>query len=461
VGLIISGLSAGLVFLAAMPGRASMLRTVDYAYIYAGYKFSVSEVTRQFVVASGPVYLAASAAGFWLYIRKADETARLRALNLAAMSVVGTLVWLLSVRYDLYFDKTLVFGCFICVGASLLLVRLRDGYGRIPAVLAAVLLVLNLAVAVGGLGELGGRDWMRAAFAVPKQPLCRHDIGRLGELVERLRGLTADHDGGVLIAASSMVLDADTVRRAEYRFYGREVARLNIDLTNFLDRPEGCPVRALDADVLVTALPVQIHLAPDEQMSLEFLLNEIEGGGSPLARDYTLVDGPTDLIPGPKFHMKLKTYRRVRPTTVPAALDFIERCCRFMKHPAQNEVLWYRSSLSGRVDAASDGTSGEGWRLTLTPARDGSPVSAALLKPLPPGGSIVLSAAYSPMAGSIRSTLLDYSSCRAGIVNELKAVKAGQGVLKLSNNTGRACIPVVEFAGLAAGRQAVFNAAIR
>lgn len=315
------GLAAGATLLAlALVDRDFLARilTSDYQALYASYMRSPGEMLRWVAAGYGGVALLGAAAGLVLGGR-GRAIRHEAALFVALFGGLALLVWLLYVRqpgphYTLHFTPPVVLG----LAALGWLLRRRAGRrlrSLAPGVLAA-LLVANLLAALAPPPAVGPARPLLAAGAAP---LRRADYDEVARLVRTLRDLTPERQG-ILIAASSDLLNRDIVANAERTLYGEAGARLGLLDVPEIDSRDWYPLdQLLPADYVVIVEPFQHHLPAERQEVIRAVV-ELFAAGDGLARDFAPLPDRFTLAGGATVTIQ----RRARPTSLATALETLQ-----------------------------------------------------------------------------------------------------------------------------------------
>ncbi len=278
--------------LAALPLTGPVLRDVflrDHVFLHAPYRTTpgaVGVLWRAWMY-FGSLTLAAAGIGFALAAREA------RVRRLVLLMGLQTVVLLLS------FNLVQTFGAnhfYLVVPAllafvSLAIVRFVDAAAsprarRRRLAIAAGILALNFAmVLLPPLSTSGVRMSMpvTAVFGrVRLAPQQRTDLDAIARLDRAIAALRAERGGGsVYVLASSNVLNPEVLRNAHLALPDRsDVPDLRSAIAPgvHVDRRDGFPLDLLAADVVVTADPPQVHLAPEEQQVVLVPAAEIAAG---------------------------------------------------------------------------------------------------------------------------------------------------------------------------------------
>ncbi|HLB25799.1 MAG TPA: hypothetical protein VJM83_05685 [Nitrospirota bacterium] len=310
-------------------------------------------------------------------------------------------------RYPLNGDKALLFAPLVGLGVTLL-ISPDNARTRLPGYLVLAVLTANLALGMGALGRYRLK-YAPLLSAQPAVPMRRQDMPELRNFVCSLRELTVK--GGraepVYLISASYALNADTIKNAEYKFFGRENALLAIEKIPVVDRRDNFPVYPVYAEWIIIASPPQLQLDPEEQSSVTFPFNEFESMGA-LAHDFMPAGRPVEIEPEKKCKIKLQVFKRFRPTSISVALDYIERARKFIKHPPVYDNLWVGGDLAERRKEQ-----GEKYNLEL-----GEVVDVLLLRPVVAGEKIsgtIGPDAMRPGGGRIEFIFYDYGDVKKDV----------------------------------------------
>lgn len=265
--------------LAALPLTGPVLRDVflrDHLFLHAPYRTTpgaAGALWRSWMY-FGSITLAAAALGFAFALR--EPSIRRLALLMGSQAVVLLLSFNLVQTYGanhfyLVLPALLVF-------ESLAILRLVEAAAsprarRRRLAIAVGILALDFAVVlVPPLSTSGVRMAapVTALFGrVRLAPQRRSDLDEIARLDRTIAALRAERGGGsVYVLASSALLNPDVLRNAHLALAERSDVpdlRSAISPGVHVDRRDGFPLDLLHADVVVTADPPQLHLAPEEQ----------------------------------------------------------------------------------------------------------------------------------------------------------------------------------------------------
>jgi len=278
--------------LVALPLAGPVLHDVflrDHVFLHAPYRTTpgaAGALWRTWMY-FGSITLVAAVLGFALAVREASVR------RLALLVGLQAIVLLLS------FNLVQTFGAnhfYLVVPAllvfeSLAIVRFvaaaaSPSARRRRLALAVGILALNFAIVLlPPLSTSGAR--MTAPLTglfgrVRHAPQHRTDLDEIARLARAVAALRAERGGGsVYVLASSNVLNPDVLRNAHLALPDRsDVPDLRSAIAPgvHVDRRDGFPLDLLSADIVVTADPPQIHLAPEEQQVVLVPLAELAAG---------------------------------------------------------------------------------------------------------------------------------------------------------------------------------------
>lgn len=246
----------------------------------------------------GSVTLVLAAAGFALALR--DPASRRLAL-LIGLQAVALLISFNAVQtfganhFYLIVPALLVFASvavlrFVAAGASA-----RSRHRRLAAAIAV--LAINFAMVLVPPLSASGFRMAAPLAAVFGQVRCaperRGDLDELARLERAIAALRAERGAGsVYVLASSTVLNPDILRNAHLALPQRDDVpdlRDAIAPGAHVDRRDGFPTDLLAADIVLTAEPSQLHLAPEEQQVVLVPAAEIRARTS-IGRAFRTVD---------------------------------------------------------------------------------------------------------------------------------------------------------------------------
>lgn len=131
------------------------------------------------------------------------------------------------------------------------------------------------------------REEMRqcsALFPRAYAPLQRSDIESLHQLADTLNELVGDSEKQVYTLASGSHLNASILDSLNKPYSGAAVK--NLLVTHDVDLRDGFPAQFLEAEIVVTTNPVDLHLAPGSQEVVRFLAQEVMDEDSPIGRHF-------------------------------------------------------------------------------------------------------------------------------------------------------------------------------
>jgi hypothetical protein len=162
-------------------------------------------------------------------------------------------------------------------------------------------------------------------------PLIRHDLPEIRRLLAVLQDYDSRTGGSVYVLASSPVInssllwDANQSLGTNYEVTGRIVRSAEID------KRDGFPMRLLEAEYVLVAVPIQYHLRPEDQRVIgipaQALLMRINIGNAfdRLPESFTLGD-----------RVKVYIFRKTRPIS-PGELHGLESECERV-YPARPDI---------------------------------------------------------------------------------------------------------------------------
>jgi hypothetical protein len=162
-------------------------------------------------------------------------------------------------------------------------------------------------------------------------PLIRHDLPEIRRLLAALADYDSQTGGTVYVLASSQVINSSQLSEANqslgtnYKVTGRIVRSAEID------KRDGFPVRLLDAEYVLVAVPIQYHLRPEDQRVIGIpaqallMRQNIGKAFDRLQESFVLDDG-----------VKVYIFRKVRPITQEELSDLEGECKRV--YPARPDI---------------------------------------------------------------------------------------------------------------------------
>jgi hypothetical protein len=162
----------------------------------------------------------------------------------------------------------------------------------------------------------------------------------IADLVTVLRNASKAEDG-VLVAASSTILNPDIVGSAERSLFGRRGARLRILPSPQVDSEGVVPTDLLlAAKFVVVAEPFQYHLRPTDQKVVRILVDAFNDGW-PITGDFELLP---QRFPLPEPGREIRIYRRLRASSPEVAQDASRRIDEFVLGKFVNGATWVADS---------------------------------------------------------------------------------------------------------------------
>jgi hypothetical protein len=164
-------------------------------------------------------------------------------------------------------------------------------------------------------------------------PLIRHDLPEIRRLLAVLQDYDSRTGGTVYVLASSPVInssllwDANQSLGTNFKVTGRIVRSAEVD------KRDGFPMRLLDAEYVLVAVPIQYHLRPEDQRVIgipaQALLMHINIGNAfdQLPESFTLSGG-----------VKIYIFRKTRPIT-PEGLSQLESACERV-YPTRPDICF-------------------------------------------------------------------------------------------------------------------------
>jgi len=247
------------VFLLFQGYISGVLLRDDFSDIYSAYSFSMLTDVR-FILRYFGIAIISGMTIFTIYRvckRKARYTAFLPLLCCLLIFFIFTSVQSFGMQHLLLFAAPIAL---ICIDAS------REKITRTVALVISVLSFASIFIP---------RDQPRSIHEIKNYapipsysgyPVIRRDAAALAALDKFVRGL----DGRTAVLASSFTLNSDLLALIEPSFDPLKPLNANADIihTAAVDKRDGLPYALSSADYIVAALPVQTHLAPDQQRSV-------------------------------------------------------------------------------------------------------------------------------------------------------------------------------------------------
>lgn len=142
-------------------------------------------------------------------------------------------------------------------------------------------------------------------FVSAYSPLQRNDIPALWELATYLNQISAQDDQSVYVLASGMVLNSSILACLDLP--EQENAVHNLFTTADVDLRDGFPVDFLQADIVVTTDPIELHLAEGTQEVVRYLAEQVMDPSSPVGRHFEKLDQVFLLDNGVNVYLYKKT----------------------------------------------------------------------------------------------------------------------------------------------------------
>jgi hypothetical protein len=276
----------------------------NYADIYSAYKFSFDTDVKIFLRYFG-ILLILAVSGYVIYAfaaKKKEEFANTVFLYGLFVSVffMFTVIQTHGQQHLLLYVPAL----------ALLLINFVKSSKRAKTILAAVSVCCAAGMFISGaqpqsLGEIASFSPLPSFSACPA---VREDAEALAALAEYVNGL----EGDVAVLASSFVLNADIIAKtpASLNCLLPLEKSKNIAYLPEVDKRDGKPYNIVYVSYIITALPVQTHLDPNEQLAVavpaEMLVSD-----TPFSRAFEKMNMSFELKDGVQAYV----YRRVRPNT--------------------------------------------------------------------------------------------------------------------------------------------------
>jgi hypothetical protein len=364
--------AAGLAF--ALIVAAPFVRLVltrDYYELYRGYMLPVPDVAYSFVAPFGiPIALAAAAGlalGFRSGLLRGSAALFVATEGLLAVAVWSLLIRQVGMQYAFHIAPAIVVGL-VALGWTL-----WNGSRRARAglILGLVYIVITFGVSLGFPPQTDSA-WLKALLPADAAPFHRDDLEALRSLVDRLR-MTCGPDQPILVVSSSYTLNSDLLVQAERQFYGRANTRLTVVPTAEVDTRDSYPVsRLIAAQCAVVAIPLQLHLAADEQdlLSVSHAMFRDRVG---VARDFERDPGTLEL----RWGVQVEVFRRVRPTPPEHGLETLRLFESAIPEPPPTQPRWVMvgGSFPAWVTALADSAT----RIVLHPTpRDAGAATVAV-----------------------------------------------------------------------------------
>ncbi|MEK0085815.1 hypothetical protein [Benzoatithermus flavus] len=399
------GLVATATVFAVAPAFAWRALTTDYSDFYASYREPVADVLVFFAGSYGAIVAALALLG--LLAASALDVARRRPARLLLIfGGVFLAIWLAGPRqgqWQYTFGSTIVVALGLVALFWTILLRARRWRTALATLLAG-LIGLNAAHG-SGLLPLADENALWLARAYP--PQTRSDRPAVDALLAELERVA--HGRKVLVAASSKRLNPDLVRGAVAQLPAGDPRRLEVVRSPEIDSSGRYPLQALlTADIVVVAVPAQLHLLPGEQDVVRTVVDQfVQGWG--VARDFARLPGSFELAGG----VRVLLFERRAAPSLAGALRALEEIRADVGGPPGAEPYWLGLGAGGTVRVAGGGP--ESLRLEADLAQ--GPVTFVHFGP-PARGGVILSA------------LIDARDCRSAhaIVLRAKPVDERGGV---------------------------------
>jgi hypothetical protein len=348
LGLAVSGITAvGLIAVLNRQFFAMALNTMRGEM--APYEQTVGATLISTLATVGVIPLLLAGLGWlWLWRKPAPWPPEVRLVALSTIAWV--VIWAGRARQQPYHYPHWV-PLFVILGHVWLWANLTERNSRWTRSAVLGVLAVGFVVSMPILAAPLPNPPLRM-FADPIRRSSNPAYASIVDLVYTLRRLTPEREG-ILIAASSLVLNVDVVRSAEIAVYGRENAKLNVLASPQVDSEPPPTDMLLRAQVVVVAEPFQHHLAPEYQKVVSVLVEAFRAEW-PVSRDFELVP---PAFPLPEAGGEIRVYRRNQASSAEVAADTFGRIETYLLGHMQEGSIWLvRSDFPSQVTREADGS---------------------------------------------------------------------------------------------------------
>ena len=323
----------GLMFLVAP--RYSSQFFGNYSALYEGWRHPLGELALRFLGDSGLGTTALAFAGLWLaeWRGLAQPGA---SLFLGVFAAGWCFLWWFGsgqagLQYDLH-----VFPLIQAVGLGLGAVALLESARRTRRALGGGAVLLATVRFLLAPWEGPSSDAVRYAIGPNLAPNRTHayDVDSYRSLVQMLRSL-APPGKAIYVAAGSHLLSDAILKSVEEYFPAPGRPRLTFLEAAQVDSRDALPIADLTrADVIVSATPVQYHLAPQNQRLVGTVV-EMMSDGQPFASAFGL-SGTVEFRSG----FRADVFVRKRATDFQEAVQLLDSMLEEMKTPPGGQGPW-------------------------------------------------------------------------------------------------------------------------
>ncbi|MBQ7544493.1 MAG: hypothetical protein IJT02_06065 [Synergistaceae bacterium] len=270
----------------------------DYADMYSGYDISFMQKVNRVVMMFG--YLTFLLSGLGLVLSIHSGRMRRYPCFCATSAVISAVMFFRVQAMGVHHILILAPHLFImsCMGIVQIAECLRS---RTAGKAAASLCVLAMALGAANCYFPSVRPFLKPVsplFCQEHNALRRSDIPALRNIVDCLNSLTAGTNKNVYVLASSGTLNADLLDSVNFPLEEHSLHNHNNLGNGNVDLRDGFPIDFLNADIVLTTEPIQLHLSEGSQEIVRFLAQEVMDSNSAVGRHFTRTENTFSLDKG-------------------------------------------------------------------------------------------------------------------------------------------------------------------
>lgn len=274
----------GAVLLIAFFGLVKRILSNDYSEQYAGYNMPLLEKTGVLIEYYGwfLVILGLSGIVIAFFIKKKYRKFAALMCAMAMITIFGFFRVQFMGTQHIYTISLQIFALAVIAVFCLL-----GSTKKFLSYLVILLLVFNSANFLFRFEFLGTSTIFSKRATIHR----RDDIQDIKDMVAYIKGLQKEqidlgNNDKVYVVASSGIINDDVIRSVNKPY---ETSSLdNLEAVSHLDLRDGFPVSFLDSSIIVTADPVQLHLAKGTQEVVRYLHEELTTEGSYINKHFDL-----------------------------------------------------------------------------------------------------------------------------------------------------------------------------
>jgi hypothetical protein len=362
-GLRICGIGVGMVVLLIVLGYpfVKKLTYTSYSHLYAAWEMDV--VTNLIYYFSFYGWVLFAFVGIGIYYQLTKKTfinAKVAFWFICFFLTILSLLWVLKVK-QLGFHYTLHFTPWLILLAVSIFWSFWHQASRPARMLLALTgtsyVLLNLWASLSAVSYISVAPYqfledtpstnlaiVRRAGAASYPPPRREDLPELLRIITYLRSVALPGDP-IYVAASSFTLNADLLLHvdravthpADARHASSPEAGLNIfQWIPFADTKDAYPLdKIIQAEFIVVSNPIQYHLRPQVQQVIR-VVNAAFTEQWAFSKDFQLLPVSFTF----QNHVQAQIYQRIRPTSLPVALQTLQDMDAHMSHTPGGQLDW-------------------------------------------------------------------------------------------------------------------------